>query len=79
MSKSAKETIITLSTMKIEFVACFGVVVHVLWLQKIILWIGFVDFIVKSLRIYCACINFLLSKMTSILMVFTAHNENVAH
>ena len=51
--KSAKQTIIASSTMEVEFVACFEAIVHGLWLRKFILRLGIVNFVSKSLRIYC--------------------------
>ena len=51
--KSAKQTIIASSTMKVEFVACFEATVHGLWLRNFILGLGIVDFVSKPLRIYC--------------------------
>ena len=51
--KSAKQTITASSTMEAEFVACFEVMVHGLWLWNFILGLGVVDSIAKPLRIYC--------------------------
>jgi len=50
--KSAKQTIIASSTMEAEFVACFEATIHGLWLRNFISWLGIVDTIVKSLKIY---------------------------
>ncbi|KAA0063449.1 Retrovirus-related Pol polyprotein from transposon TNT 1-94 [Cucumis melo var. makuwa] len=50
---SAKQSIITASTMETEFVACFEATVHGLWLQNFISGLGIVDSIAKPLRIYC--------------------------
>ena len=51
--KSAKQTIITASTMEVEFVACFEATVHGLWLRNFILGLAIVNTIEKPLRIYC--------------------------
>ena len=51
--KSAKKTITASSTMEAEFVACFEVMVHGLWLRNFISRLGIVDSMAKLLRIYC--------------------------
>ncbi|KAL4032754.1 hypothetical protein IC575_005836 [Cucumis melo] len=51
--KSAKQSIIAASTMKVELVACFEATVHGLWLQNFISGLGIVDNIAKLMRIYC--------------------------
>uniref|UniRef100_A0A2N9IIM3 Reverse transcriptase Ty1/copia-type domain-containing protein n=1 Tax=Fagus sylvatica TaxID=28930 RepID=A0A2N9IIM3_FAGSY len=51
--KSAKQTIIASSTMEAEFVACFEVTVHGLWLRNFISGFGIVDSVSKPVRIYC--------------------------
>ncbi|KAA0039623.1 Retrovirus-related Pol polyprotein from transposon TNT 1-94 [Cucumis melo var. makuwa] len=51
--KSAKQSIITTSTMEAEFVACFEATVHGLWLRNFISGLGIVNSIAKPLRIYC--------------------------
>ncbi|XP_075091937.1 secreted RxLR effector protein 161-like [Nicotiana tabacum] len=50
--KSAKQSVITTSTMEAEFVACFEATIHALWLQNFILGLGVVDTITKPLKIY---------------------------
>ena len=51
--KSEKQSITASSTMEAEFVACFEVSSHVLWLRNFVSGLGVVDFIAKPLRIYC--------------------------
>ncbi|KAA0031872.1 Retrovirus-related Pol polyprotein from transposon TNT 1-94 [Cucumis melo var. makuwa] len=51
--KSARQSIITASTMKAEFLACFEAIVHGLWLRNFTSRLGIVDSIIKPLRIYC--------------------------
>ena len=51
--KSAKQFIITASTMAAEFVACFEATIHGLWLRNFISGLGIVDSIAKLLKIYC--------------------------
>lgn len=51
--KSAKQYVITLSSMQVEFVAYFEATIHVLWLWNFILGLGVIDTIAKSLKIYC--------------------------
>ena len=48
-----KQTIIASSIMEAEFVACFEVTVHGLWLRNFISGLRIVDFVSKPLRIYC--------------------------
>ncbi|XP_075096256.1 secreted RxLR effector protein 161-like [Nicotiana tabacum] len=49
--KSAKQSVITTSTMEEEFVACFEATIHALWLRNFILGLGVVDTITKPLKI----------------------------
>ncbi|PKU67634.1 Retrovirus-related Pol polyprotein from transposon TNT 1-94 [Dendrobium catenatum] len=51
--KSAKQSVITASTMEAEFVTCFDTTIQVLWLLNFILGLGIVDSIAKPLKIYC--------------------------
>lgn len=51
--KSTKKFIITLSTIKTEFVACFEVTTQTLWLQSFISGLKVVDTITKPLKIFC--------------------------
>ncbi|XP_033512448.1 secreted RxLR effector protein 161-like [Nicotiana tabacum] len=51
--KSAKESVIAISTMKAEFVACFEATIHPLWLRNFISGLGVVDTITNPLKIYC--------------------------
>ncbi|XP_075092034.1 uncharacterized protein LOC142172152 [Nicotiana tabacum] len=51
--KSAKQSVITTSTMEAEFVACFEATIHALWLRNFISGLGVVDTITKPLKIYC--------------------------
>ena len=50
--KSAKEFIIATSIMEAEFVACFEVTVHALWLRNFISGLNIVDNIASPLKIY---------------------------
>ena len=45
--ESAKQSIIASSTMEVEFVACFEVTIHALWLQNFISGLGVVDTITR--------------------------------
>ena len=49
--KSAKQTVIAISTMEAEFVACFKATVHCLWMWNFISGLGIVDTIAKPLKI----------------------------
>ena len=51
--KSAKQYVIVASTMEAKLVACYGAMIHALWLQNFILGLGVVDTITKPLKIYC--------------------------
>ncbi|XP_052736591.1 secreted RxLR effector protein 161-like [Vigna angularis] len=51
--KSAKQSVITTSTMEVEFVACFEAMVHALWLRNFVLRFGIINSIVRPIRIYC--------------------------
>lgn len=50
--KSAKQSVLTTSTMEAEIVACFEATNHALWMRNFI-GLGIVDSIAKPLRIYC--------------------------
>ena len=51
--KSAKQSVITSSTMEAEFVACFEATIHALWLRNFISRLGVIGTITKQLKIYC--------------------------
>ena len=51
--RSVKQSIITASTMEVEFVTCFEATIQVNWLQNFISGLGVVDSIAKPLKIYC--------------------------
>ena len=51
--KSAKQSVITSSTMEAEFVACFEATIHALWLRNFISRLGVIATITKPLKIYC--------------------------
>jgi len=51
--KSAKQSVIVVSTMEAKFVACFEATVQANWLQNFISGLGVVDSISKPLKIYC--------------------------
>ena len=48
-----KQTIIASSIMEAEFLACFEVTVHGLWLRNFISELGIVDSVSKPVKIYC--------------------------
>lgn len=50
--KSTNQFVISASSMKAEFIACFEATIHGLWLQSFILGLGVVDSIVRPLKIY---------------------------
>ena len=50
--KNSKQTIVTSSTMQIEFIACYGAATHTVWLKNFILGLMIVDSISKPLKIY---------------------------
>ncbi|XP_049372577.1 secreted RxLR effector protein 161-like [Solanum verrucosum] len=50
---SAKQFFIALSTMEVEFVACYEATIHALWLGNFISGHRVVDTITKPLKIYC--------------------------
>ncbi|XP_048231321.1 secreted RxLR effector protein 161-like [Ricinus communis] len=51
--KSVKQSVIVVSTMETEFVACFEATVHGIWLQNFILGLGIVESIARLLKIRC--------------------------
>lgn len=51
--KSAKQSVITISTMKAEFVTCFEATIQGNWPVNFILGLEIVDGIVKLLKLYC--------------------------
>ena len=51
--KSTKQSVIAVSTMEAEFVACFEATVHANWLRNFILGLGVVNNISNSLKNYC--------------------------
>ena len=51
--KSVKQSIIAASSIETEFVACFEVTVHALWLRNFILGFGVIDLIAKMMTVYC--------------------------
>ena len=51
--KMCEQCIVAVSTIEVEFVACFEAIIHVLWLQNFISRFGIVDSIAKPLIIYC--------------------------
>jgi hypothetical protein len=50
---SSKQTVITSSTMYVEFVACYEVVGQAMWLKKFMFGLRVVDSIERSLKLYC--------------------------
>ncbi|XP_047257553.1 secreted RxLR effector protein 161-like [Capsicum annuum] len=51
--KSAKQSVIAISTMEAEFVACFEATIQANWLWNFISGLGLVDNIARPLKIYC--------------------------
>ncbi|WVZ23370.1 hypothetical protein V8G54_001914 [Vigna mungo] len=51
--KSAKQSVISTSTMEAEFVACFEATIHALWLQNFVSRLDIIDSIAGPIRIYC--------------------------
>eukprot|EP00253_Pinus_taeda_P025738 PITA_25738 len=51
--RSAKQTLIAISTMEVEFVSCFETTLHGVWLKSFISGLRIMDSIPKPLRIYC--------------------------
>lgn len=51
--RSAKQTLISTSTMEVEFVSCFEATLHGVWLKSFISELRIMDSISKPLRIYC--------------------------
>ena len=51
--KSAKQTLITFSTMVAEFIACFEASNHGIWLRNFVTGLRVVDDIERPLKIYC--------------------------
>nr|CAN82742.1 hypothetical protein VITISV_027507 [Vitis vinifera] len=51
--RSAKQTLITTSTMEAEFVSCFEGTSHGVWLKSFIFGLRVVDSISRPLKIYC--------------------------
>jgi hypothetical protein len=50
---SSKQTVMTLSTMYAEFVACYEAVGQAIWLKKFVPGLRVVDSIERSLKLYC--------------------------
>jgi hypothetical protein len=50
---SSKQTIITSSTMYVEFVACYEAVGQTIWLKKFVPGLRVIDSIERPLRLYC--------------------------
>ena len=51
--RSTKQTLIATSTMKVEFMSCFEVTSHGVWLKSFISGFRVVDSISRPLKIYC--------------------------
>ena len=51
--RSMKQTLMTTSTMEVEFVSCFEATSHGVWLKSFIIGLGIVDSIQRPLRLYC--------------------------
>jgi hypothetical protein len=50
---SSKQTVMTSSTMYVEFVACYEATGQVMWLKKFIISLRVVDNIERPLKLYC--------------------------
>jgi hypothetical protein len=50
---SSKQTVMTLSTMYAEFVACYEAVGQAIWLKKLVSGLRVVDSIERPLKLYC--------------------------
>jgi hypothetical protein len=50
---SSKQTVMTSSTMYVEFVACYEVVGQTMWLNKFVIGLRVVDNIERPLKLYC--------------------------
>ena len=51
--RSAKQTLIPTSTMKVEFVSCFKATSHGVWMKSFIYGLRIVDSIPRLLKIFC--------------------------
>jgi len=51
--KSAMQSVITLSTMYAEFIACFEATGQAMWLKKLVPGLRVIDSIERPLKIYC--------------------------
>ncbi|KAL0392811.1 UNVERIFIED_CONTAM: Retrovirus-related Pol polyprotein from transposon TNT 1-94 [Sesamum radiatum] len=67
--RSAKQTFIATSTMKVEFVSCFEATAHGVWLKSFINGLRIMDSISKPLRICC-------DNSTAIFIVKNSKSEN---
>ena len=52
MEATLYASVVVVSTMKAQFLACFEATIHANWLQNIISGLGIVDSIAKPLKIY---------------------------
>ncbi|KAK9018577.1 hypothetical protein V6N11_001548 [Hibiscus sabdariffa] len=53
LEKSGKQSVITTSTMEVEFVACFEATIQSLWVHNFVDGLGIVGTISKPMGIYC--------------------------
>ena len=51
--KSHKQSLVVSSTMDAEYIACYEVMCHEIWLRNFVSGLHVVDLIMRSLRIYC--------------------------
>ena len=51
--KSKKQTLVASCTMQAEFIVCFTVVTHVVWLRNLMTRLSIMDSIARPLRILC--------------------------
>lgn len=49
--KSKKKTLVTSSTMQVEFVTCYVVTTHTVWLRNLVIGLRIIDFIAKPLKL----------------------------
>ena len=53
MEATLYASVVVVSTMKAQFVACFEATIHANWLQNFISRLGIVDSIARLLKMYC--------------------------
>ena len=51
--KSHKQTLVASSTMEEEYIACYEVTCHAIWLRNFVSSLHIIDSVMRLLRIYC--------------------------